>query len=155
MFTNLATRGLMGALATLLLAGGAQAGIVPLGPHAVPIHSAPYGGAPHSYGGSVQTWVPGHYKKVRNKVWIQGASVQVWIAPVYEQRCDPFGVLFQVLVQPGHFVIEQQPGHFQTVLKSVYVPAHFEVTYKPVHKPVFHPATWGHKKGSKFGGYGG
>jgi hypothetical protein len=150
MFTKLTPRLLAATLLTLALSSQANAGVVPLGPAA---HHGPK--VLVSY--SPRHWVPGHTRQVRREIWVPGKTHQVWIAPLFEQRCDPFGIFYQVEVQPGHYVTEQLPGRTEIVFETVFMPGHWEGGYPPLAKPHFGPKVYfgGHKKGSSFRGYGG
>ena len=117
-------------------------------------------GAPAACGAPLlptKQWIPGHRKTVERQVWVPGKSLQVWVPPTFEQRCDPFGVFYQVQIRAGHYKTEVQPGHYEVVYETVFVPGHWQTTYKPVPKPHFGVKIGfgiGLKKGSSFGGYG-
>ena len=160
-------RALLGALLIAALCTQANAEVVGFGPggHGKQKSHAPVvqlgGCALHAFCVPQSHWVPGYQKQVQQEVWIPAKQVQVWVAPIFEQRCGLFGVTYQVQVGGGYFTTQWQPGHMELVFQTVFVPGHFETSCQAVAAPHFQkpqtaPPAYGGltKKGSRFGGYG-
>ncbi|MCA9319586.1 MAG: hypothetical protein KDB53_02565 [Planctomycetes bacterium] len=81
--------------------------------HARPIHR-------HSRHCHLVT-TPGHWELVRDRVWRQGVTEQVWIEPLYEDRCDRFGRNVRVLVRNGYYRNEVRPGYWEECDRRVWV----------------------------------
>lgn len=144
----------LGALTLTLFSGAATAEVFGAGS---PPSALTLGAPPVLTAGPARVWVPGHRKSVQRKRWIPGKAVQVWVPPVFEERCDPFGVIYQVQVAPGHYEVQAQPGHFEWFTETVFVPGFWKFAPKPVFTGPFcgTPAKGLAKhKGSSFGGYG-
>jgi hypothetical protein len=120
----------------------------------------------HTYCIPQQVWKPGHYEQVQTQVWIPGKAKQVWIAPVYQEHCNVFGLTFKVLISGGHFVTQNTPGHYQVVHQNQYVPGQWETSCQayapaiPYAQPkAFYRAQYSaynkhYSQGTQFGGYG-
>jgi hypothetical protein len=70
-------------------------------------------------------WVPGHYETVCEQVWVQGATRQVWVGPVYQTCTDPCGNTTRHLVRAGYWQTVQDAGHYETRYVQVWVPGHY------------------------------
>lgn len=69
-------------------------------------------------------WIPGHYERYEEQVWIPGETVKVWIEPEYrwENRC---GMTVQVFYE-GHYVYNTYPGHYETVCRERWVDGYYQ-----------------------------
>jgi hypothetical protein len=73
-----------------------------------------------------QTWIPGHYDTVLERVWVEGSARELWCAPVFEWRRDACGRTIKVLVVPGHWQTVSAPGHEETRRVQLWQPGHWE-----------------------------
>jgi len=164
MKSTIATRATLGALFLAALASQAGAEVHAFGapaPVAGLVHTSFMPCTQHAYCTPASQWVPGHRETVQHEVWIPAKSIQVWVPPVFESRCDFFGVVYQVQIQAGYYQTQHQPAHKQLVTETVFVQGFWEATCKPLPQPVFGKPYFGPKvkvypkhKGSSFGGYG-
>ncbi|MFN0009084.1 MAG: hypothetical protein ACKVXR_14370 [Planctomycetota bacterium] len=58
-------------------------------------------------------WVPGHYRTVRERVWVPGFVQRVWIEPRYGWRRDSCGRVYRERISGGHYERVEQPGHYE------------------------------------------
>ncbi|GEM_PF-1791915 len=65
----------------------------------------------------------GYYRTVSERVWVQGAPIQVWVPARYEWRPDSCGSVIQVLVQAGYYRTEFGPGHYAMRSRRIWMPA--------------------------------
>jgi hypothetical protein len=64
--------------------------------------------------------VPGHYRIVREKVWVPASNRKVWVPACYEWRYRR-GRKVRVCVRDGYYRYEQVPGHYEWVKNKVWV----------------------------------
>lgn len=70
-------------------------------------------------------YVPAHYETVAEQVWVEGASREVWVPPVYQSCTDPCGNTTRMLVRAGYWQTVQNPGHYETRYVRVWVPGYY------------------------------
>jgi len=68
-----------------------------------------------------RSWVPGHFETRDERVWVDGAEQQVWVAPVYDWRYDHCGRPYRVQLEVGHWTCVRSPGHFECRKVQVWV----------------------------------
>jgi hypothetical protein len=73
----------------------------------------------------VRIWVPGCWDVVTERVWVPGARVRVWVPPRYQEERDRFGRRRTTCVSPGHYRMEERPGHFETRTRRVWREGHW------------------------------
>ena len=98
--------------------GGVGVGIgVPLGGYS---HGrcAP---VPHRHSECCKQWVPGRFETRCEQVFVPGCTRQVWVEPVYRTEYDACGRPFQVLVTCGFYQTVQDPGHYETVNRQIWI----------------------------------
>jgi hypothetical protein len=71
-------------------------------------------------------WIPGHEEQVTRSVWIPGRMRREWVPARIETRFDSCGRPFTVCVQPAHWRTVCDPGHFETVVETVWVPGRWQ-----------------------------
>ncbi|MEM9801100.1 MAG: hypothetical protein AAGA20_12305 [Planctomycetota bacterium] len=64
----------------------------------------------------------GRYVTRYERVWVPGFQRQVWVPPVYEWRCGPFGNRIRVCVRAGFYRTECVPGRYESRPVQVWVP---------------------------------
>jgi len=96
-----------------LLAGAASAH----GPAA-----ARYSGATEHCAPARAVWTPGHRERVERRRWVPGGTRREWVPAVTRRVCGPWGVVREVVVRPGHWVLVPLPGHYETWYEEVWVP---------------------------------
>lgn len=70
-------------------------------------------------------WVPAFTEVVHERVYVPGATRQVWVPPRYGKRTDPCGRRVRVELSPGHWRTEREPGRWETVARTVHHPGHW------------------------------
>jgi len=65
----------------------------------------------------------GHYKTIKEKVWVPASKHKVWVEPVYKTWFDSCGTPRRSLVQAGHYKVVVEPGHYTWRHRRVWVPA--------------------------------
>jgi len=66
-------------------------------------------------------WIPGHYRTVRERVWVPGCVQRVWIEPRYGWRRDSCGRPFRGCISRGHYEMVEQPGRYEFRDSKVWV----------------------------------
>lgn len=66
-------------------------------------------------------WIPGHYERRCEKVWVAGATRQVWVEPEYQCVTDAWGRVHRILVRHGYFRTACEPGRFEDRERYVWV----------------------------------
>lgn len=58
-------------------------------------------------------WVPGHYEIVSRPVYLAGCEDRLWVPARYGWLRDRYGRAFWGCIEPGHFLLTRQPGHYE------------------------------------------
>lgn len=58
-------------------------------------------------------WIPGHYRTVRERVWVPGCVQRVWVEPRYGWRRDSCGRFFRGCLSEGRYERVEQPGRYE------------------------------------------
>ena len=70
----------------------------------------------------------GYWKTISEQVWVQGRSHQEYVPAVYETFYDSHGNAHRVLVCEASYRTVQEPGHYETRSRRIWVPARRSIT---------------------------
>ena len=71
--------------------------------------------APH------RVWIPGHYERRCERVWIPGVTRQVWVEPEFQCITDAWGHTHRIEVRRGYFRTVCEPGRWEDRERYVWV----------------------------------
>jgi hypothetical protein len=75
--------------------------------------------------GSCCNFVPGHYEARIDRVWVPGATEQVWVPAQYQVSYNACGQRIQTLVAPARWEYINHPGRYENRQVRVWIPGSY------------------------------